>query len=296
MTKRARRRRRRISALLLLVSAALLFTSPLWADEQRAEPATISGASTTHTSPDTSTAAGTSGAATTSGATHTPGATDTPGATGATAPPPAGSHDHRSVLGRPLEVTVTGDGERTVLMLAGIHGDEAQGVDIARALAEEARQRPDLLHARVVIMPAVNPDGLAAGTRGNARGVDLNRNYPTDNFAPGQPGDRFYGGPQPASEPETRAVLAVIEEYRPDLIVALHAPLACVNYDGPAQDQAAAFARAAGLPLEPDLGYATPGSLGTYYGREAGIPVITVELGDSVNEWSQLRGALLELL
>ena len=60
-----------------------------------------------------------------------------------------------------------------VLVVGCIHGNETGGIAIARAL--ERLSPPDL---DLWIIPDLNPDGVAAGTRQNSHGVDLNRNFP----------------------------------------------------------------------------------------------------------------------
>jgi protein MpaA len=128
----------------------------------------------------------------------------------------------------------------------------------------------------VVIAPAVNPDGLAARTRTNARGVDLNRNYDTHNRK-----ERARHGGKPLSEPESRYIKGLIDRFRPSRIMSIHQPIRCVDWDGPAEALARAVAEACNLPMK-KLG-ARPGSLGSYVGLELGLPILTVELpaGDS---------------
>jgi protein MpaA len=168
-------------------------------------------------------------------------------------------------------------------VLAAVHGDEP---DTTVVLSEALRSVPlGELAADVVL--AVNPDGLIRGTRGNSRGVDLNRNFPTSDWTgqaavyrwgPDTPRDvRLGSGSGPASEPEVEALIALIEERRPPAIVAMHAPLACID-DPTASALACWLADATGLPLVNDVGYATPGSLGTW-ARERGESLITYEFG-----------------
>jgi protein MpaA len=128
--------------------------------------------------------------------------------------------------------------------------------------------------------------------------VDLNRNCPTANWAATSEKPQHYPGHAPASEPETRALIRLIERLQPTLIVTLHAPLACVNYDGPAASSAAQLAAAIGLPVRAEIGYPTPGSLGTWAGVERGIPIVTVEFGEVAPEtaWEQSGPALIQLL
>jgi protein MpaA len=90
-------------------------------------------------------------------------------------------------------------------------------------------------------------------------------------------------------------VMELIDRYRPRLIVALHAPLEVVNYDGPAREIAEQMGKLNGYPVSGSIGYPTPGSLGTYAGVERGIPIITLELPQvgADEAWEQNRAALL---
>jgi protein MpaA len=155
------------------------------------------------------------------------------------------------------------------------------------------------LRGTVVIVPGINPDGLERRTRKNANGIDINRNFPTRHFgASGEnsdPDGRYFGGETPGSEPETRAVLETVGRVSPNPVVTLHAPLTCVNYDGPAEQDARALAEVSALPLEAEIGYPTPGSLGTSLGKERGIRAITLELGAD-NDMPPLIEALLTLV
>src|SRR5262249_54460050 len=123
-----------------------------------------------------------------------------------------------------------------------------------------------------------------------------NRNFPTRDWHAAA-ANRYYPGPAAASEPETAALMAAVASYRPAWIVTVHAPLALVNYDGPAPaaDLAAAMARACNRQVAADIGYLTPGSFGTYYGKEQGIPVITLETAkeSAAAVWHRYGTALL---
>ena len=196
-----------------------------------------------------------------------------------TIPVPPAVYGH-SVLGLPLEVWRP-RGACQVLVFAGIHGEEPE---TTYALSRALRQLPEPPeHAAVVL--AANPDGLIRGTRGNARGVDLNRNFPARNWAPAavthrstleDPSDVLLSpGDAPGSEPEVRALLALIAELKPRAVVALHAPLACID---DAHDTALGrrLAVRTGMPLVRDVGYPTPGSFGSW-GTDHGVPVVTYE-------------------
>jgi hypothetical protein len=188
----------------------------------------------------------------------------------------------RSVEGRPIEALAFGAGPALLLVHAGIHGDEPGAVALAERFAVWLASASD---ARVVVVPAANPDGLAAATKDNARGVDLNRNFPARSFGAARsddarpsPSARYDPGAHALSEPESAALAALIEAERPRRLVAIHQPLRCVNWDGPAERLASAMAAACGWPAVADVGYPTPGSFGARYGVDLRLPVITLEL------------------
>ena len=141
----------------------------------------------------------------------------------------------------------------------------------------------------------INPDGLKKGTRGNANGVDLNRNFPSSDWSPESPQKKNYPGTHPASEPETRAVMAAIERFSPVAIISIHTWIPQVNFDGPGKQIAECMAEKNGYPITEDIGYPTPGSLGSFVGRDRNIPVITLELPEHVPalaSWSENAAAL----
>ncbi len=131
-----------------------------------------------------------------------------------------------------------------------------------------------------LFIPCLNPDGLQLGQRTNANGVDLNRNFPTKNWELTEKNE-FFGGEQPASEIETQFVIDIINAYKPETILTLHAPYKVVNYDGPAQDLAEQISEIINYPVEASIGYPTPGSFGTYAGIERQIKTITLELDET---------------
>ncbi len=175
-----------------------------------------------------------------------------------------------------------------MLVFAAIHGEEPETTwALSRAL-RQLREPPP--HTAVVL--AANPDGLIRGTRANANGVDLNRNFPTTTWRDTpvtsratieDPSDVLLSpGATPGSEPETRALLALIAELSPDVVVALHAPLACID-DANASALGMRLAARTGMPLVRDVGYPTPGSFGTW-GQEHDVAVITYEFPVIANE------------
>lgn len=168
----------------------------------------------------------------------------------------------------------------TVLVIGVFHGDEPEGEYLINKLMADIEQTPSLTgNNQVLFIPCLNPDGKQAGTRVNANGIDLNRNFPTKNRTGNIGKDsQFYGGEEGGSEIETRFIMDIIAEYKPVRILTIHAPYKVVNYDGSAEKIAENMSKLNGYPVQVDIGYPTPGSFGTYAGKERGIPVITLEL------------------
>lgn len=184
-----------------------------------------------------------------------------------------------------ISVRTYGDGPCRLLLLGGVHGDETETTRVVRLLARRLPEEQELLRRiTFFVVEETNPDALAARTRVNARKVDINRNFPTKSWSATAARSRYSPGPRPASEIETRAIMHLIGKVQPAAIVAVHAPLACVNWDGPADALAQSLAATTGLPLEPSIGYPTPGSLGSYAGVERRIPTVTLELPREVSE------------
>lgn len=171
-----------------------------------------------------------------------------------------------------------------VLMVGGVHGDELSSVSIVFEWMQFLREHHDGEFVWDVI-PVMNPDGLfrKKPMRTNANGVDLNRNMPTSdwqksaiaywrNRAGGSP--RKFPGHSAASEPETRWLIDEIDQFRPDMIITVHAPHNLIDYDAPSRKNAP---RRFGQ-LKGGLLGTYPGSLGNYAGVKRGIPVVTIEL------------------
>jgi protein MpaA len=193
----------------------------------------------------------------------------------------------RSHLGLPLEVWLP-RGACRLLIFAGIHGEEPETTyALSRALRQLA-EPPE--HVAAIL--AANPDGLIRGTRGNARGVDLNRNFPASDWKPLPVTHRatledesdivLRSGEEPLSEPETKALLALIAELKPNAVIALHAPLACVD-DATLSPLGRRIAERTGMPHVRDVGYPTPGSFGSW-GSEHDVPVVTYEFPRAATE------------
>lgn len=174
-----------------------------------------------------------------------------------------------------------------VLVIGCMHGDEPQGEYL---INEYLKDNSD---TKISFIPCLNPDGVKAQTRVNSNGVDLNRNFPTKNWELTEK-NNFYGGNEPASEIETQFLISVIEEFKPELILTLHAPYKVVNYDGNALDIANKISEIIKYPVEASIGYPTPGSFGTWAGIERNIPTITLELDEEI-EVKELRKPVFEI-
>lgn len=193
----------------------------------------------------------------------------------------------RSVQGRPIwgRDVQAGDSHLRILVLGGIHGDEMSSSSlvfhwIAMAQAQ-ATGTPVAIHWRFI--PSLNPDGLFArpARRVNARGVDLNRNFPTPNWdrdarryweGRTRKDPRRWPGSKPLSEPESRFLLDQMDSFKPNLIVSVHAPYGLLDFDGPRvppSNLGRLFLDQVGI---------FPGSLGNYGGIHKGVPVVTIEL------------------
>ena len=149
-----------------------------------------------------------------------------------------------SVRGRAIYAYRLGDPSGTpVLVVGSIHGNEPAGIAIAKGLLRV--QAPATVDLWVIL--ELNPDGYAAHTRGNAHGVDLNRNFP---WRWRRLSGGFYSGPRSLSEPESRAAARLVKQIRPKLTIWFHQPLGLVDgpKDAPAVERH--FARLTGLPLK----------------------------------------------
>jgi murein tripeptide amidase MpaA len=125
-----------------------------------------------------------------------------------------------SVAGRPIRAWRLGDPSSRVraVAIASLHGDEPA----PRAILQRLRDGRPIKGVDLWVVPVANPDGLARRQRHNARGVDLNRNFPRawarlDGVAE--------SGPRPASEPETRALMRFLRAVNPRFVVSFHQPL-----------------------------------------------------------------------
>ncbi len=146
-----------------------------------------------------------------------------------------------------------------VLVIGVFHGEEPQG----KYIIERYLNEKDFLDIKnnMYFIPCLNPYGMGKNVRGNKNGVDINRNYPTRNWELSQK-DEFYSGPTPASETETKFMMEVLEKVKPHIILTLHAPLKCVNFDGPARAISKKISEITCYPVLENIGYPLPAHLG----------------------------------
>ncbi len=173
-----------------------------------------------------------------------------------------------------------------VLVIGAIHGDETSSAWLAFQWLSASVPSAQLEKRKIAVrtIPIANPDRALSSPikRVNGRGVDLNRNFPTENWKTeaarwwtdtAKRDPRRWPGNQAASEAETKALIAEIDRFKPSVIVSVHAPFGVLDFDGrgvtPPQ-------RIGALRLDTVGIY--PGSLGNYGAMVRGIPVLTLEL------------------
>jgi len=165
-----------------------------------------------------------------------------------------------SVKGRPITAVERGDpaAPRRLVVVGCIHGNEPAGIAIADAL--ERRVPPAGID--VWVIPDLNPDGVAAGTRQNADGIDLNRNFPYNFTVLESPGGLMYSGTSPLSEPESRAAAAFLQRIHPTVTIWYHQAEGLVDLSGGDAGIEQRYAAAVGLPVRQLTRY--PGSVASW--------------------------------
>jgi protein MpaA len=151
-----------------------------------------------------------------------------------------------SVDGRAIRPIVLGNpaAAHRVLVVGCIHGNETAGIAIVRRLIAVGAPAG----TEIVAVTSVNPDGCRRGTRQNARGVDLNRNFPSNWERIGRYGSLQYSGPRPLSEPESRYSVALIEQLQPQITIWFHQHEGFVRAWGQSIATARRFAQLARYP------------------------------------------------
>lgn len=204
-----------------------------------------------------------------------------------------------------------------VLFLGAVHGDELPTVYLLLKFAHYIKNNPNLFRDNcIIIAPLVNPDGFFSKPpkRVNARGVDLNRNFPTRDWRADalrqwerkcHKNKRYYPGKKPGSEQETTFQMTLIKRFKPQKILTIHSPLGFYDFDGPTSDLDSfehwleKISRETNHPLK-KFGY-FPGSLGNYAGHERNIFTLTLELpssspGKGMEYFQKFQTAILKFI
>ena len=174
-----------------------------------------------------------------------------------------------------------------MLVVGSIHGDETEGHRVVGRLRRRIDQR--LNDVALWTIETVNPDGVAAASRGNAHGVDLNRNFGW-NWRPIPPSSGYYSGPGPVSEPETRALRRFLRRLRPEITIYYHQPFAntLIPCDRRGRRVALRYARLSGLPPD-DCFPSPPGSATGYQGHRLKQRAFVVEFGADALSGAEVR-------
>lgn len=183
-----------------------------------------------------------------------------------------------SLEGHPIPVFKTDiKASKYLYLMAGVHGDEVEGVYVLKELFSWLKNEHSLKDMPIVVLPILNVDGYRSQTRVNAHLVDLNRNLPTKDWTPTVTQAKYNPGPKPLSEPENQFLVKLLDKYKPGLIMSFHTWKPILNYNGNCRDIAEYLHLFNKYEMAGDIGYPTPGSLGTFGVEKYQTPVLTFE-------------------
>ena len=177
--------------------------------------------------------------------------------------------------GRPITAIELGDpaSERKLVVVGCIHGNEPAGIAIARQL----ETLPPPPGSDIWVVENLNPDGVVAGTRQNAHGVDLNRNFPYAWAPLYSLGSQQYSGPSALSEPESRLAVDFLNRVRPTVSIWFHQHQDVVDLSGGNASIEQRYASLVGLPTQQLQRY--PGSVTSWENHTfGGSTAFVVEL------------------
>lgn len=211
-----------------------------------------------------------------------------------------------SAGGRPINAYHFGDGGSSIVYTGAIHGNEVGTKLLMDRWIQELDAHPEKIPAgkRISVVPTINPDGFAAGTRVNARGVDLNRNFATSDWQKNiqhVDGSAFKGGggAAPMSEPETKAIAKFIAQQRPVLVLSYHSVgwMVISNQGGQAGARASQYAGLSGYRLSGggggEFGYQITGTADDYYREKLGVASVLIETGSHSYHQFELNQAAM---
>ncbi|HEY9563324.1 MAG TPA: M14 family zinc carboxypeptidase [Nocardioides sp.] len=197
-----------------------------------------------------------------------------------------------SVQGRAIRAWRLGDpnASRKAVIISTMHGNE----DDTYLILNELRGGDPIRGIDVWVVPKYNPDGYARRSRKNARGVDLNRNYP---HGWRDLDGSYESGPRAISEPETRAMMRFLDEIKPRYLISFHQPLYGVDLDTKSPYLARKLIWHLELPGKRfTCGGVCHGTMTSWYNFKHPGYAITVEYGRSPSRWHLTRRAPDQLL
>lgn len=170
-----------------------------------------------------------------------------------------------------------GKSKNYIYLMAGTHGDEVEGVYVVKELFNWLKEQEDI-DLPLIVIPVLNPDGLRNGSRVNANGVDLNRNYDSGTWSSEAREEKYFPGTAPLSEPENQFLINLFKKFPPKVILSFHSWKPMLNYNGDCSKIAEFLNKYNGYETCDDIeGHPTPGSLGDLAPRTYNSPVLTFE-------------------
>ncbi|WPU66325.1 M14 family murein peptide amidase A [Peredibacter starrii] len=183
-----------------------------------------------------------------------------------------------SVEGHPIPVFKTDiKASKYLYLIGGVHGDEVEGVYVLKELFQWLKLEHSLKDLPMIVIPILNVDGYKNQTRVNAHSVDLNRNLPTKDWSGVFKEARYNPGAKALSEPENQFLVKLMDKYKPGFILSFHTWKPILNYNGDCKDVAEYLHGFNKYEMASDIGYPTPGSLGTFAVEKYQSPVLTFE-------------------
>jgi protein MpaA len=200
-----------------------------------------------------------------------------------------------SLEGHPITVFKTEiKAPKYLYLIAGVHGDEVEGVYVLKELFQWLKLEHSLKDLPMIVIPILNVDGYKNQTRVNAHLVDLNRNLPTKDWTRACKEPRYNPGTGPMSEIENQFLIKLMDKYKPGLILSFHSWKPILNYNGDCKDVAEFLAHYNNYDMASDIGYPTPGSLGTFAVEKYHSPVLTFECPELIKHRETLKEIWIE--